>query len=104
MRCMRAAALGDTRGRAARRGSGRSRCGTRHGDGHSLAFLDLVEVALRERDVLLELLELVIRDIALDVRDDIASFDVFAVSTTSSVIVPFVRALEATSELATCAS
>ena len=42
--------------------------------------LDLVEVALRESDVLLELLELVICDIALYVRDDIASFDVFAVS------------------------
>ena len=62
-------------------GGGNARRGCRraawHGDG--LAFLHLREVLLRELGVLLELGDLLVRDICLHVRDDIAGRDVVAV-------------------------
>ena len=60
---------------AARRARGRCRSGARHGDRHGLPLLDFIEVALRERDGLLEVRDLLVRHRALHVGDDIAGLD-----------------------------
>ena len=68
------------RGTAAAR-CARSRCRrrARHGDRHGLPLLDLIEVALRERDGLLEVRNLLVRHRALYMGDDIAGFNVLTV-------------------------